>query len=320
MKLSNVCRWLPVPIIAVLSAALPCQAADQTPVTFARAEGQLLISVGRQPLATYVYADKEITRPYFAHVHAPGRVQVTRNHPPDKTTDSIDHATFHPGIWMAFGDLSGSDNWRNRARVVHEQFVEGPTGGPDKGSFAVRNRYLAEDGRTTVCREECRYTIHVRPSGYLLIWDATFSNSKGSFWFGDQEEMGLGVRVASPIRVEAGGTIRDAQGRTNEKQVWGHAADWCDYSGTIRGTHLGMTLMCHPANFRPSWFHARDYGLLEANPFGRKAFGKGEASKVVVAPGERLRLRYGVLLHAGPEDSPPDLKAAYADYLQLTTR
>ena len=61
--------------------------------------------------------------------------------------------------------------------------------------------------------------------------------------------------------------------------------------------------MCHPANFRPSWFHARDYGLLLANPFGRKAFGKGDASKVVVKRGGTLRLRYGVLLHARPEGS-----------------
>ena len=222
MKLSSVSRRLLFLIVAVFSAGRPCKAADRSPVTFARAEGQLAIRVGSQPLATYVYADKEITRPYFAHVRAPGGVQVTRNHPPDKTADSTDHATFHPGIWMAFGDLSGSDNWRNRARVVHQQFLEGPAGGPDKGSFAVRNRYLADDSRTTVCREECRYTIHVRPSGYLLTWDATFSNPEGSFYFGDQEEMGLGFRVASrfgsrpaePSATPRGGRTRNRSGAT----------------------------------------------------------------------------------------------------------
>jgi len=78
--------------------------------------------------------------------------------------------------------------------------------------------------------------------------------------------------------------------------------------------------MCHPGNFRPSWFHARDYGLLLANAFGRKAFDKGPTSKVTVKPGESLRLRYAVLLHAGAADSQPDLKAAYADYLRLAGR
>ena len=80
----------------------------------------------------------------------------------------------------------------------------------------------------------------------------------------------------------------------------------------------GMTVLCYPDNFRRSWMHARDYGFIAANPFGRKAFRKGELSKVVVKPGESFRLRYGILLHAGEDDSGPDLKAAYADYVRLT--
>ncbi len=320
MKLARTTRRLPVLAMAVFSAGLPCEAAQKTPVSFAEVPGKLLLYVGGKPLATYVYADQEIPRPYFAHVRAPGGIQVTRNHPPVRGKDPTDHATYHPGIWMAFGDLSGSDYWRNRARVVHERFVEEPAGGPGKGGFTVRNCYLADDQRKIVCQEECRYTVYVRPSGYLFIWDSTFSAAAGQFYFGDQEEMGLGVRVTSPIRVEAGGTILDARGRKNGKQVWGNAADWCNYSGALQGRHVGVTLMCHPANFRPSWFHARDYGLLLANPFGRKAFDKGDASKVVVKRGEKFRLRYGVLLHAGPEGSRPDLNAAYADYLQLVAK
>ena len=138
--------------------------------------------------------------------------------------------------------------------------------------------------------------------------------------------MGIGFRVATPIRVEmdsagnmpaGNGTMVDSHGRRNGKEIWSNSADWCDYSGTLDGQHVGMTLFCHPKNFRPSWFHARDYGLLEANPFGREAFGKGEKSKVVVQPGDHLRLRYGVLVHASPEGESPDLAAAYAAYLRL---
>ena len=39
---------------------------------------------------------------------------------------------------------------------------------------------------------------------------------------------------------------------------------------------------------------------------------------MIVKPGEKLRLRYGILLHAGPENGPTDLAAAYADYVRLT--
>jgi hypothetical protein len=276
----------------------------------------VIVTVASDPIATYVYTDEKIRRPYFAHVRAPGGVQVTRNHPPVEGEDRTDHATMHPGIWMAFGDLDGEDFWRNKGRIVHEGFVERPTGGPGKGTLAVRKRYERAGG-DPVCREICRMTFLVRPYGYLLLWDSAFSANK-EFCFGDQEEMGLGFRVTTPISVMEGGTMLDDRGRRNGQEIWGKTGQWCDYSGTVDGRHLGMTLMCHPDNFRPSWLHARDYGFIAANPFGRRAFTGGETSKIVVQPGHELRLRYGVLLHAGPEDSPPDLRAAYADYIRLT--
>ena len=89
-------------------------------------------------------------------------------------------------------------------------------------------------------------------------------------------------------------------GAGGEKQVRGKQHDWCDYSGPAGG----VLLVPDPGNFGRSWFHARDYGLLVANPFAPKALGKGEAGRRVVKPGESLRLRFGVLLHAGAAFDP----------------
>jgi hypothetical protein len=301
--------------------------ADSKPVAFTEGDGRLTVAVDGLPIAVYCYKDARITRPFFTHVRAPNGMQVTRHHPPIEGQDLVDHDTFHPGIWMSFGDISGSDYWRIMAPVRHVKFVERPKGGDGKGTFAVRNKYLDQkDPSKVVCEEVARYTFLTRPEGYLIIWDSTFSSDK-EFAFGDQEEMGLGFRVATPLRVEkksegdlppGNGTIVDSEGRKNGDEVWGNSADWCDYSGTIAGQHVGITLFCHPKNFRPSWFHARDYGLLEANPFGRQAFGKGDKSSVAIKPGETMRLRYGVLLHAGQPGSKPDLKSAYTDYVELT--
>ena len=152
------------------------------------------------------------------------------------------------------------------------------------------------------------------PRGYLLLWDSTFFADR-EFFFGDQEEMGLAFRVTTPITVDNGGAMRDSHGRRDGDGIWGKTADWCDYSGVVDKRTIGMTLMCHPNNFRPSWMHARDYGFIAANPFGRKAFTGGEPSGVVVASGEKLRLRYGVLIHEGRVEAPPNLAAAYEDYL-----
>ena len=295
-------------------------------VDFVPHVGSLKITVSNKPFATYVYDDSKITRPYFAHVHAPDGTQVTRHHPPIAGQDTQDHPEFHPGIWMAFGDISGNDYWRLKARVEHIDFTEEPHGGPGEGAFIVRNRYMdAADPQKVVCEELCKYKIFARPAGTLLVWDSTFT-SDHEIYFGDQEEMGLGIRVATPMRVEAGdrslppgnGTMTDAKGRKNGAEIGGNTADWCDYSGTVDDKHVGMTIFCHPDNFRPSWFHARDYGFMAANAFGRAAFHHGAPSKVVVKPGESLRLRYGILIHADDNGITPDLNAAYNDYLQLS--
>jgi hypothetical protein len=146
----------------------------------------------------------------------------------------------------------------------------------------------------------------------LLIWNATFSAEHGDFFFGDQEEMGLGVRTATPLTENNGSLITASAGAKTAKATWGKAVDWCDYSGVSGGRRAGVTLMPDPQNFRASWFHNRDYGLMVANPFGGNSINQGEPSRVAVKRGERLRLRFGVLLHAvTPSAKDVDLAAEF---------
>lgn len=289
-------------------------------VTFSKEKGKLQIDIGGKPFATYIWQDPNITRPFFCHLHVLGNIQITRNHPPQKG-DAQDHSTFHPGLWLAFADINGNDFWRLKARVVGGDFVQQPKGGSGKGTFAVRNKYLDAGGKI-VCTEVCKYTILVRPRGYLLVWDSAFSSPQGDFSFGDQEEMGLGVRLATPIAVDKkrGGQIVDSAGRKNGKGIWGKIATWCDYSGMLEGNQVGVTLMPDPRNFRPAWWHARDYGLLVANPFGRNAFGQGKVSTVTVKKGDHFRLRFGIFLHATPAGKSLNLQAEYRQFLRMLAK
>lgn len=74
---------------------------------------------------------------------------------------------------------------------------------------------IAVAGRTVaayiyvVFHETCRRTLLVRPYGYLVLWDSTFSADR-EFYFDDQEQMGLGFRVTTPISVQEGGTMLDS--------------------------------------------------------------------------------------------------------------
>lgn len=295
-------------------------------VAFTREPGSVAITVGDKPFANFAYADEKITRPYFAHVRAPNGVQVTRTHPPTPGSDPTDHPEFHPGIWMSFGDVSGADSWRLKAPVRFERFVEEPHGGAGEGGFVARLIHADPKYPTAaICREDLRCDVRATPEGTLLLWDSTFTGDR-EFAFGDQEEMGLGVRMATPLRAEqvskqglpAGhGEIVSADGKRNEAEVWGTAPKWCDYRGEVDGQSAGVAILCHPENFRPSWFHVRDYGLMVANPFGRAAFDQGEPSRVTVAPGEALRLRYGVLVHGAAAGENLDLDRAFERYVEL---
>lgn len=287
--------------------------ADDGPVVLFVHDGSdcLQVNIGKQTVAEYVLRDAQIWRPHFRHLRTLGGQQVTRNSPP-RAGDLDDHPTMHPGLWLAFGDLAGADFWRNKGKVKHDGFGKEPTGSAGKGEFAVRNVYEADD--KVICREECTIAISTCQSGYLIAWTSVFRGEQ-EFVFGDQEEMGLGARVATSLAVVKGGEIVDSAGRTNGKQVWGQQADWCQYGGEMNGRRIGVVLMPGPTNFRTSWFHARDYGLVVANPFGQKAFTKGEASRMVVPAGQAFALRFGVLVYDTPSDVPPSISSVYQNYV-----
>ena len=282
--------------------------------TFEAREDTLGISFRGQRVANYVYRDRTILRPYFARLHAPGGIQVTRNHPPLPGKDATDHDTMHPGLWLAFGDISGQDYWRNKAVIKHERFAEAPVARGGRLTFATENRLQTTNGQSLGTLMS-RITLAARPDGYLLIWEAVFTAGEQEIAFGDQEEMGLGVRVATAITEKNGGLITASTGEKTAKATWGKAFDWCDYSGVIGSQRVGVILMPDPANFRPSWFHNRDYGLMVANPFGREAMKQGKKSSVTVKRGESLRLRFGALVYSVAPDREVDFPAAYRDFV-----
>lgn len=299
--------------LLLLTGVAPHASAD---FAFKQEADSLVVTHGGQPVATYVFRDDEVLRPHFRQVHAPGGIQVTRNHPPVAGQDATDHDTMHPGLWLAFGDISGNDFWRNKAVIKHERFIEPPAIRDGRFTFATENTLQTTNGQPLCAQTSC-ITLAARSCGYLLIWDAIFKSAEHNFVFGDQEEMGLGVRVATAITQKNGGTIRNSAGAESAKATWGRTADWCDYSGVIGERRVGVLLMPDPRNFRPSWFHNRDYGLMVANPFGRNAFTKGGKSTVVVKKGEPFHLRFGVLTHASPLGQDMDLVAEYEHFKRM---
>ncbi|MCB1120854.1 MAG: PmoA family protein [Verrucomicrobiae bacterium] len=275
--------------------------------------GHIEILDSGQMVTTYSYKDEAVKRPYFSNIKAPNGIQVTRNWPPREGIDPTDHSTMHPGIWMAFGRINDGDYWRNKSLIQHQRFVKDPEVSGDTVSFTVENAFIHE-GKTR-CIEQVTHSITRSGDGYLFNFDSHLLAIE-RLNFGDHQEMGLGIRLATPLRVSEGnGQILNSEGQVNEAEGWGRRAAWCDYSGTINGKRTGAILMPDPRNFRPSRFHSRDYGFTAANPFGQKDFDQGEEFVESLGRGKRLRLQFGVYVYSLPERKPLDHAAIYRSYL-----
>lgn len=273
-------------------------------------EHRLFIQHDKQMVAEYHFRDARVKRPFLANLRLPSGAKVTRNHPPE-AGDATDHDTMHPGLWLGFGDISGVDFWRNQGRIEHLQFLEPPAIEKESLRLSSESR-LVGPGEKVLGRMTNRVSFHMRPGGYLVHWQATFHADDQELIFGDQEEMGFGARVATPLTEKATGLITSSTGLKTAAQTWGKGAAWCDYSGKIKGEPTGITLFSGPQNFREAWWHNRDYGVFVANPFGRAAMQQGAKSAVVVKKGESLRLDFGARLHAGADYDP---KKAYEEFV-----
>jgi hypothetical protein len=262
-----------------------------------RAE-RLLIRLNGQAIATYVFRDKVVKRPYFMDVHTAAGTRLTRHYPPDAATEATDHPAMHPGLWLAFGRLNGQDYWRNRATVQHVRFLQEPVVEGPVLRFSVINGYLSPDKRRVICDETAEFQWRYGTDGVVLRWKSVITATSGGIELGHQEEMGLGVRLASPLRVKEGrGELVNSQGGRDEKGTWGKPAEWWAASMPAGGDGLeeraGVQVVARSSSGLSFWGHTRDYGLIVANPSPRPVEKK---DLLLLKAGEPLKLEFTVRL------------------------
>jgi hypothetical protein len=275
-------------------------------------------------LVTTIHVGADVAKPYFWPLNAPDGAAVTRAWPMEekKPGEQTDHVHQKSG-WFAHGDVlpegvelkhktknvQGVDFWSEEAGhgVIACVRVGEAAQTKERAGVLTENEWRTADG-DKILSEIRTYTLydlgadlgHAR----LLVVVSDLAADVCPITFGDTKEGAFGVRVRTEITEEKGkGVITNADGKTGEKDCWGRIADWCDYSGPIDGKTAGVALLADPANPYPSCWHARGYGLMAANPFGRDKSGfpamKGKTDLVRLAKGDHLKLRYGILLHDG---------------------
>ena len=134
--------------------------------------------------------------------------------------------------------------------------------------------------------------------------DALVIADGGDVIFGDTKEGSMGIRSNPVLRLR--GEVAEGKAINNEgiegKAIWGKRAAWVSYWAPFKGGVTGFSIFDHPTNLRhPTWWHARDYGLVAANPFGihnfeRKPKGTGDLK---ILKGSDITFRYRFLFHKG---------------------
>ncbi|MBI3922339.1 MAG: PmoA family protein, partial [Armatimonadetes bacterium] len=241
-------------------------------------------------------------RPFLYPVLGPFGHEVTRQIPGGEGPD-FDHV-HHKSIYVAHGDVNGANCWDEmpgHGFVKHVSFKK-IEGGAVFGEISHRTHWTDNAG-TKLCEQTSNLRFYNLPANLRLIdYVVKFHATEGDLHFGDTKEGGiLSLRVQPTMNVTKFGRMENGYGAVNEAECWGKRAPWCDYSGPAFGEWVGITYMNHPSSFRsPTYWHARDYGLMTANPFGLSSFiGEGHDGSHTVPAGESLVFAYRIYIHPG---------------------
>jgi len=275
-----------------------------------------------EALMTRYHVKSDLPLPFFWPLYAPDGTTTTRAWPMDKDLPEKkkDHPHHH-SAWFTHGDvipegmkfktkkgIEGVDFWTETkgtgGKIICTK-VEQPKNGPAGSSIATHNEWRLAEGEK-VMDETRKITFYNFGKAYLIVLDIDLEASVCPITFADTKEGTMAIRIHTDIAVEQGkgGKMQNAEGQINEKPIWGQKSAWCDYSGKVGSSVVGVAILDDPANPYAACWHARDYGLMAANPFGRDKHAKFPATKgnntlVRLAKGEHLHLRYGLLVHNG---------------------
>ena len=230
----------------------------------------------------------------------------------------------HRSLWLSHGQVNGYDFWAFTGKgepEIRHIATHDAKADENSASFRVQLEWWADGKRHLT--ESRTYRFH-RPDPLSLAIDVTsvLTASDGEVTMGDTKEGTFNVRVDRTLRQKgpmAKGGILDSEGR-KDGDCWGKRAKWVAFHGPDeKGEAAVIAMFDHPANLRyPTWWHARDYGLLAANPFGIHDFERGKprgAGNLKLPTGDTLQQRYRVLIHHGTAD-PEMLEKIAADFSQ----
>lgn len=275
----------------------------------------------------------QVYKPVLYPIISAGGSTVTRGFPLEVRENERNDHRHQVGNWLNYGNVNGYDFWGNghtgerlpKGGEIKHVGIEKISGGDGSGQLVTRSSWVNPSEHELLAE---RTTFHFIARDSIRIIDRiTTVRATGSetVRFEDTKEGMFGLRVTSALELPsedkviltdasgnprsekqknemATGNYRSSEGITGA-DVWGTRARWMDLSGTIGNEKVSVIICDHPKNISyPTWWHARGYGLLSANPLGARDFTKGQQElNYSLSPGDSLTFRYRIIVHSGKQ-------------------
>jgi len=305
-----------VVLVGLAPVTLPVHGQSEA-VSFTRQGDTIQVAIGGKPFTTYNF-DSKTAKAYLQPLRNASGVIVTRGFPIGDTIPAgHEHdRSLEPhqrAMYFAHGDINGFNFWSEEVfskyygdgyhsafgRMVFRK-IEEVRGGPLFGTIRATFDLEGPD-RIPFAEEVQQFTFSGDSNSRVIDCEFIVRARQGPVKFGDTKEGIFALRLAPELDAPTG-TMVSSEGGEGEAQIWGKRANWVNVDGVIDGQALGVAIFDSPKSFRhPTYWHARGYGLLAANPFGLKDFfhDTHQDGSYTIPTGRSIQFRYRVFIHDG---------------------
>jgi hypothetical protein len=290
--------------VTAFGVVFPAEPNAFTQVAAKIEKDKVTVTVDGKPFTCYKFAATQ-KYPYFWPVNGPASGKSI-------TTETSQPYPHHHSLFFGCDRVNGGNYWQEgneRGQIVSQ----GPKLIKASGDHVIfiDKCLWQQPGEKPIILDHRRIVI-TAPSKNLRFIDFEISlKPLTDIQILKSNHALFSARVVPELSVKSGGTLVNAEGKTGEKETWGVASPWCDYSGTRDGITEGIAILQHPDNrwFPAKWF-TRDYGFFSPTPMNWLKDGRLELAK-----GEMLILRYRVAVHTG-DAKTAGIKKIFKQYKQ----
>lgn len=251
------------------------------------------ILINKNLFTSYLFSEEE-KYPFFFPVNGPSNSGVT----------SMRNANYphHSSLFFGCDKVNGGNYWQEgleRGQIISLRADLIPSG---DYKVVIENECIwRRPGANAPIKDFRKITISAPSSElYQIDFDITMEMLENVVIEKTNHSLFSG-RMDPDLAVINGGTMVNAEGAQTEKGTFGLPSPWIDCS-VKRGDKMeGMAILQHPSNpgYPAPWF-TRDYGFFSPTPM---YWPKDEKLGSVYSKGDKLMLRYRVIIHSGNHET-----------------